>query len=341
VITLIITWVFWPRETTVVSPGATVRGSEPAAVNGFEVCMPGWQAGKRGGLTFSGHLVVWSLDSKSGSRLMAADVRVHKPFLLLRAGKGAIVRQPVLDGSTLVWRQRRSSDPAGTSSLWTMDIGTRKVRQISAPAVLDGIDMSQGRVVWLQRATAKGTQDDRVYMYDIKARKSVQIPAAKGPKTDVTFDQGVIAWSADTGSTASRGVWLYEPMGKNAVRVTTTRASSADISGSFVVWVDSHGAVRAFNMDSGKRTLVSEGNGMARQCRVDGSLAVWWDASAIGDNVLMKVGDVYAADLRSDRRFPISTHGSAQESPQVSGLTVVWPDDSRGVWVLRAAQVAL
>ena len=340
-ITLIITWVFWPRESAVVSPGKTVRASEPAAVNDFEVCSPGWETRERGGLAFSGHLVVWSVEDKSGSRLMAADVRVHRPFLLLRAGKNVTMRNPVLNGTTLIWRQHRSSDPAGTSSLWVMDVGTRKARQISAPVAIDALDVSQGEIVWLQRTSVKGEQNDRIYLDEVGAGRREQIPAANGPKTDVAYDQGMVAWSANTGRPETSGVWLYEPMGRSLIRVTSHGVKSVDISGAYVVWVDSEGAVRAFNMDSGEHKVLSYGNGMATRCRVDGPLVVWWDASAIGDAALMKVGDVYAADLRTGRRFPISTHGSAQEGPQVSGFTVVWPDDRRGGWILRGAQVSL
>jgi len=291
-------------------------------------------------MSFSGSLVVWSLAGEKDSRLMAADIRVHKPFRLLRADKDVALRRPVLDGHTLIWQQRASGAAAGSASLWRMDIRTRAAVRVAERSVVDDLDVSAGQIVWLERKWAGDAVDDQIWLLDVHTGHRLVVPAPKGPKTHVAVDRGIVVWSAARGGSNKTGIWFYEPLGKTVERVSDEPADSVDLSGSYVVWVGSSGEVRGCDLATGARQTLSRQTGTTRECRVDESLVVWWDRHPTSDPLQITEGDVYGQDLHSGQRFPIHTQGSPQRGLQVSGKTVVWTDTVRGDWVLRGAQIS-
>jgi beta propeller repeat protein len=279
-------------------------------------------------------------------------------------GDGELLSSPVLSGRLLVWTLHRSGS-GGAVELWAarppharpfaLISSTRRVNgdeedgeggTTEAPARvrLRDLDASANQVVWLERAaveSASGGADDRIWLYDMAAGAASRIMAPAGPKSAVAVDAGLIVWA---GRGDNLGVWVHDTATDQRLRVATSLASSVDISGSRVVWSTATGDVYGFDLRTRRRFSVCQAAGMQADVHIDGELIVWWDGRAAHSEGTGSAGgrvrgDIYAFDLSSGKEVAVCTDKAAQESPRVSGDTVVWLDDRSGRWQVRGAIV--
>jgi len=203
-------------------------------------------------------------------------------------------------------------------------------------------------VVWLRRVESEKAPDglnDQVWVHRLGSDETQRVPAAAGTKTGVAVSEGLVAWSvAELDAENEAGVWVHDTTTGQTLPPIGNAASSVDISGSRLVWCTDGGNVYGYDLRIRERFKVTSAPGRQSDARIDDDLVVWRDtrasaSSETGDDRGKVRGDIYALDLSTGDELPICTNKAAQESPQVSGDTVVWLDERGGGWTIRGAIV--
>jgi|GEM_PF-3187536 len=347
-VTLAVTWALWPREQPPESSSQTLPARRAADVTEFPVCTPKWAEGTAGTLSFVGQLVVWDEETKDRSRLFAADVRVHERFPVRGAAKGVYERAPVLAPGVLAWTEHLDGEAEELVRLWVAQPADGPSRQIGDAMEVRSLGVSSELLVWLRRVEsdkAPDGVDDQVWVHRLATGETERVRAAAGTKTGIAVSEGLVAWSvAELDAESEAGVWVHDMATGQTLPPIGNAATSVDISGGRVVWCTEGGDVYGYDLRVRDRFKVCSAPGRQSDARIDGDLVVWRDtrasaSSETGDDRGKVRGDIYALDLSTGDELPVCTHKAAQESPQVSGDTVVWLDERTGSWVIRGAVV--
>jgi len=305
-VTLVVTWALWPREEPLGPGGQPVSAGEQAAVLDFTVARPHWTDDRPGELSFSGDLVVWNETAKERSGLFAADIRIHERFALQKAPAGAVPGSPLLADRLLVWTQG-SADAGQDVELWAAQPPRSQpfplVTTVSQPVDDDDEDKAPAGAV---------AQATRIKALDATGETVVWIQRVEDPDAPDGVDDRI---------------WLYGVAGRHSRRLDVPAGPKADlaIADGLVVWAargDSTATTGVWITDTPTGQKIRVAASSATSVDVSGSKVVWSTAA----------GDIYGFDLRTRRRFTVSTAAGIKTDVQIDGDLVVWVDgrDGRG-----------
>jgi beta propeller repeat protein len=208
-----------------------------------------------------------------------------------------------IDDGTIVWTSRAGTSPATgepDTSVFAYDLGTRR---LLAPVATFAsakrlAAFGGGRVVWFDGRDGGST----LHVRDLRLGLDTTVEAAAVANRDR---------HADTAALVARG--------------------QAAISGDTILWTDwTHGDGDIWRYDLGTSVAAAlvRDPGRQEQPAVWGDTAAWVD----GRNSLTEADgtvrdlDVYGADLRSGKEFPVCIAAGEQVHPSVSGDVIVWQD---------------
>lgn len=201
------------------------------------------------------------------------------------------------------------------------------------------------RIVWAEHISNTRSVYN-IYLYNITTGKEILISPEYPDElhNDYTGGQYPVSISGDRIVWTKHGdVWLYDiPTGKRmALTERTVDLNTAVdhfepvISGDIVVWSEVRAITNAyhepdivaFNLTTGKRTLVATGPFDKSGVRISGSRIVWEDYRK--DPVDR---DIYLYDMATGQERDISDARGIQSDPKISGDYVVWNDHRDGDW---------
>jgi beta propeller repeat protein len=138
-------------------------------------------------------------------------------------------------------------------------------------------------------------------------------------------------------------IWMYDI---NSGITTALTSNSGDfngaienidpvISGDVVVWRQRNITVQnnqntdivAYNIPSGKKTVVSEGNWEKTNARIEGDRVVWEDSRKD-----TRDRDIYLYNLTTGQELVVCNAPDTQREPKISGNRIVWDDHRSGDW---------
>ncbi len=228
----------------------------------------------------------------------------------------------------------------------------RALAHVVLPPLQEGLTsaarIDDGVIVWTSRAgtsPATGEPDTSIFAYDLAARRLVApVSTLASPKRLAAFGGGRVVWfdGRDGGSTLHvRDLRLGLDTTVEAAAVTNrdrhadtaalVARGQAAISGDTILWTDwthGDGDILRYDLGTGLADALVRDPGRQEQPAIWGDMAVWVD----GRNSLTEADgtvrdlDVYAADLRTDKEFPVCIAAGEQVHPSISGDVIVWQD---------------
>jgi beta propeller repeat protein len=172
----------------------------------------------------------------------------------------------------------------------------------TVPDEYSRLAISSSVIVW----DAQGEQDRDIFGYDLSTRSELTITTHEGDQFSPAISGNVVVWQ-DNRDTTPR-IYGFDLSDRQEFPVTAQSSPQwqPDISGSIVVF---------------------------RDWRKTGTCS--WGGSIFGPGTYCD-WDIWGADLETREEFPISTAGSVQGLPRVSGDSVTWDeeveDSGRGIY---------
>lgn len=208
-----------------------------------------------------------------------------------------------VDGTTLVWTSRVGTDPSTGEfdvSVFAYDLRTRQLgaplSTFPSPKKLAAVN--DGKVVWFDGRDGSST----IHVYDLRtaAETSVRPSVLDHPDKQ-----------SDTADLVARG--------------------QAAISGDVVVWTDwlhGNGDIWSYDLASDVASPLAQGPAREEQPAISGTTVIWADGrnGTTGPGGVVSDYDIYGADVRTGKQFPVCISSGDQVHPAISDNIVVWQD---------------
>ena len=169
----------------------------------------------------------------------------------------------------------------------------------------------------------------------------VQVTTDRSDQIAPAIDGDRIVWV--DGRDGGADIYLYDIVGATETRITngTAVALWPDISGNRIVWQDNRSGapdIWLYDTATGNETRITDAPGGQVVPAIDGDTVVWLD------NRAGVAGGIYAMNLTTRAVVRVSS-GPVQGnplivSPDVSGGTIVWADESGGNYTVFAVRDA-
>lgn len=169
----------------------------------------------------------------------------------------------------------------------------------------------------------------------------VQVTTDRSDQIAPAIDGDRIVWV--DGRDGGADIYLYDIVGATETRITngTAVALWPDISGNRIVWQDNRSGapdIWLYDTATGNETRITDAPGGQVVPAIDGDTVVWLD------NRAGPAGGIYAMNLTTRAVVRVSS-GPVQGnplivSPDVSGGTIVWADESGGNYTVFAVRDA-
>ena len=142
----------------------------------------------------------------------------------------SVYSSPAIYDKIVVWTEDNNKNG---SEICKYDISTHQIRIITtASSPVSELDIYGNVVVWIESGN--------VYMYDIDARKMIQITNSGNASQPVIHDDRIVYTIGDPYSGGKKDVYMYEISTAKARRITTsTRAFGPSVYGDKIVYADS------------------------------------------------------------------------------------------------------
>jgi beta propeller repeat protein len=164
-----------------------------------------------------------------------------------------------------------------------------------------------------------------IYMYDLKAKKEVQVTSGTATQGYPSVSRGKIAYHQGQGG-FDWDVFVYDIKSATTFQVThdPSEQDYPSISGDYVVWPDKRSGdwdIYMYDLKAKKETLIATGPETQGRPVIDGTRVVYQQDNG-DDN-----WDVYLYDIRTKQTTQITTDPFKQTNPRISGNTIVWMDE--------------
>jgi TolB protein len=251
---------------------------------------------------------------------------------------------PQVSGHTVVWMDDRHS--SWNTDIYGYDLETHREFPICVLSSRQSFPRISGNVVvWSDwRNVAKSAintprVDPDIWGYDLRTRREFPICRAKGAQGGDAISGDLVAWvDGRNRRTSGDDIYAYDLATKKEFPVCTAPGDQLRpaVSGNHIVWADYRGttitgvgAIYLLDVSTGRRSRISPPGEGGDVPQIDGQTVIWQNLTDGGHP------GFYVYDLATRRTRFVDTGSSSIGWYTLSGGTVLWVDEDKGVFGLH------
>jgi beta propeller repeat protein len=167
-------------------------------------------------------------------------------------------------------------------------------------------------VTWLETAV------NAVHVYDLTARKELELDITEGTDSNIKVYENKIVWSEP-----GNDIFMYDiSIGKETK--IASEGNSPDIFGNYIVYISEQNNIYLYDLNTHNVTKIDSKAASFSSPSIYGKKVVWSQPNS--DNA----SDVYIYDISTHQKSTITTTSNVGSNPDIHGNIVVWIGSSNG-----------